>query len=204
MNQQPGYHHGDLRAALLKRAAEVIQEKGIEKLTLRGLARELHVSHGAPNRHFKSKADLLAALATEGYAGLTKATLDAAAQVSDDPWIRLNAMGQGFLRWSLDHPASFHTIMHPDLRFHETIEMRIALDEFRDTVRKAVEDAQADGRHPDIDIDILSLFTTAVPMGAAMILSSSIVGDDSYPANDEKFIRELIELVVPISNRIKG
>ena len=46
---QRSYHHGDLRQALLDRAAEVIQSRGIEALTLRGLARDLKVSHGAPN-----------------------------------------------------------------------------------------------------------------------------------------------------------
>ena len=90
------YHHGDLRQALLDRAAEVIEAQGIEAVTIRGLARDLGVSHAAPNRHFKSRADLLTALAAEGYAALRSATLSAAEDVGDDPWIRLNAMGRGF------------------------------------------------------------------------------------------------------------
>ena len=53
------YHHGNLAASILERAAEIIDEEGIEALTLRGIARDLGVSHGAPNRHFKNKACLL-------------------------------------------------------------------------------------------------------------------------------------------------
>ncbi|MGB0693864.1 MAG: TetR/AcrR family transcriptional regulator, partial [Pseudomonadales bacterium] len=46
------YHHGNLRAEIVQRAVEVIDSEGIEALTLRGVARDLGVSHGAPNRHF--------------------------------------------------------------------------------------------------------------------------------------------------------
>ena len=42
------YHHGDLKAAVLKRSADIISEKGIEALSLRAVARDLGVSHGAP------------------------------------------------------------------------------------------------------------------------------------------------------------
>ena len=114
-NDRDTYHHGDLRQALIDRAAEVIDAEGIEALTLRGLARDLGVSHGAPNRHFRSKADLLAALAAAGYAALKAATLSAADSVGDDPLIRLNAMGRGFLNWAFDNPASFRAITHPDV-----------------------------------------------------------------------------------------
>src|SRR5262244_974088 len=61
------YHHGNLRRELLDRAAQVIAKQGIENLSLRGLAQDLGVSHGAPARHFKDKLDLLRALATEGH-----------------------------------------------------------------------------------------------------------------------------------------
>ena len=102
MQSASPYHHGDLRQALLDRAAVVIQSKGIEALSLRGLARDLGVSHGAPNRHFKNKNHLLTAMATDGYTRLKEATLTAAGPITDDPWIRLNAMGQGYLHWALD------------------------------------------------------------------------------------------------------
>ena len=56
------YHHGNLKQALLERAAEVIAEKGLEGLSLRGLARDLDVSHAAPRRHFPDRESLIAAM----------------------------------------------------------------------------------------------------------------------------------------------
>jgi len=195
------YHHGDLRQALIVRAAEVIESQGIEALTLRGLARDLGVSHGAPNRHFKSKADLLAALAAAGYYALTEATLSAAEAVGEDPWVRLNAMGRGFLRWAFDHPASFRAITHPDVERYADAELRQAMADFEETVRQAVAATQATGRLPGVDPTVLTLFTNSVPFGVAMILTQGIFHGSMKIEEREQFIADLTELVVPINGR---
>lgn len=75
---QRRYHHGDLRTALLRRAEDVLAEEGADALSLRGIARDVGVSHAAPRRHFADKQSLLDALAEEGFARLGRA-LDAAA-----------------------------------------------------------------------------------------------------------------------------
>ena len=61
------YHHGNLRQALLERAAQVIAESGVEALSLRALARDLGVSHAAPSRHFPDRRALLGELAKDGF-----------------------------------------------------------------------------------------------------------------------------------------
>ena len=66
------YHHGDLRAAVLIRAEEMLRDKGPEALSLRELARDLGVSHAAPSRHFKDKQALLDALALGGFERLVE------------------------------------------------------------------------------------------------------------------------------------
>ena len=193
------YHHGDLRQAMLDRAAVVIQSKGIEALSLRGLARDLGVSHAAPNRHFKNKTHLLTAMATDGYTRLKEATLTAAGTVTDDSWVRLNAMGQGYLHWALDNPASFNAIMHPDLGFYDNPELDHALQGFRKSIYDAVAASQTAGRHENVPLDILNIFTISVPMGAAKMLAQT-----NNPAELQKnkgLIADLIELVVPIRDR---
>ena len=60
------YHHGDLRAATLHAAAELLEKKGPDAVVLREVARLAGVSHNAPYRHFPSREALLAALAAEG------------------------------------------------------------------------------------------------------------------------------------------
>ena len=49
-SKQMMVNHGDLRAALLKSAEEIIRDSGLEGLTLRACARKADVSHGALTR----------------------------------------------------------------------------------------------------------------------------------------------------------
>jgi AcrR family transcriptional regulator len=64
------YHHGQLRSALLAQAERTVRERGTDALSLRELAREVGVSHGAPRRHFPSRQALLDALAEAGFGRL--------------------------------------------------------------------------------------------------------------------------------------
>ncbi|MEO0497745.1 MAG: helix-turn-helix domain-containing protein, partial [Pseudomonadota bacterium] len=61
------YHHGDLREALLTAAEVELTDRGIEGLSLRGVAKRAGVSHAAPAHHFGDKAGLLTALTTIGF-----------------------------------------------------------------------------------------------------------------------------------------
>ena len=61
------YHHGDLRVALLRAAAELLAEQGEAAISLREVARRAQVSHNAPYRHFADREALLAALAEQGF-----------------------------------------------------------------------------------------------------------------------------------------
>ena len=74
------YHHGDLRAALLDAALELLEED--ETFSLRAVARRAGVSPNAPYRHYADKEALLAALATYGFAQLAD-RLEAAAELTD-------------------------------------------------------------------------------------------------------------------------
>lgn len=71
------YHHGDLRATVLREASTMVLEHGVDALSLRELARRAGVSHAAPAHHFGDKRGLLTALAAQGFELLTDA-LDAA------------------------------------------------------------------------------------------------------------------------------
>ena len=200
--QEKAYHHGNLRAEILQRAADVIDAEGIEALSLRGIARDLGVSHGAPNRHFKNKAALLSALATTGWLQVRDATLDAAeATGSDDPHVRLNAMGRGYMRWALNHRSLFRSLHHPDVSRFASDELKAAISGFAETVREAVKQTQEAGRHPEVPLDVLSLFTTAVPMGATIALLEPLRegGMKINLEDEEALIEQVINLVVPLS-----
>lgn len=61
------YHHGELRSALIEAALEILENEGMDALSLRVLARATGVTQAAPYSHFRDKDDLLAAVAETGF-----------------------------------------------------------------------------------------------------------------------------------------
>lgn len=104
------YHHGDLRGAVLRRAAEVIAAEGMPALRMRSLATDLGVTHTAPLHHFGSRDGVLEALAVQGFE-LLRERLEAT--VGDDPGERLVAMGVAYVRFAREHPAHFTVMFDP-------------------------------------------------------------------------------------------
>lgn len=105
------YHHGNLRAALLRAAFHLVGKKGLEAFTLREVARRAGVSHNAPYRHFSSREDLLAALATEGLTQLHEA-LETSIRGVTGATERLRAASRAYLRFALDNRARFEVMFH--------------------------------------------------------------------------------------------
>lgn len=98
------YHHGDLRAAVLRRAEETLRESGADGLSLRQLARDIGVSHGAPSRHFRDKQALLDALAADGFDRLGSALGKAGAEASGFD-VRLRSLARAYLRFAIENPV---------------------------------------------------------------------------------------------------
>jgi len=61
---------GQLKSAIVTHAMSYVEKNGYKNLNLDVISRDLNVSHGAPYRHFKTKQDLLAALALDGFTDL--------------------------------------------------------------------------------------------------------------------------------------
>lgn len=99
------YHHGSLRSALLQAAERRLRTGGIEDVSLRELAREVGVSHGAPRRHFPDRQALLDALAEAGFerlgAELQTACNSAGSQFVD----RLHATAAAYVRFAIEDSA---------------------------------------------------------------------------------------------------
>ncbi len=102
---ESGYHHGDLKRALLEAAMEMLDEEGAEGVGLRELARKVGVSASAPYRHFRSRQALLEAVATEGFRRFSAMM---AAKEDDLPEAdQLTAMAEAYVRFALVQPALF-------------------------------------------------------------------------------------------------
>lgn len=65
--QRDGYHHGDLRNALVASAVRLIETSGTSSFSLREAAREVGVSANAAYRHFDDKSALMTAVAAFGF-----------------------------------------------------------------------------------------------------------------------------------------
>jgi AcrR family transcriptional regulator len=114
MSKDSTYHHGDLRAALMKAAAAEIERSGYENLSLRELAASLDVSRAAPYRHFVDRRALLAALAAEGFDELT-AIYRKAIAAGKTPQARLAASGRAYLAFAAERPQLFRLMFASDL-----------------------------------------------------------------------------------------
>src|SRR5262245_27450164 len=106
-DMERGYHHGRLPQALLKATAKLIAEQGVAALSLREVARRAGVSHGAPAHHFRDKAGLLTALATQGFELFTAAQCAARDGAGDDPLRRFGATGYAYVQFAIEHRAHF-------------------------------------------------------------------------------------------------
>lgn len=121
------YHHGDLRAALIKGAVELIRDVGAEGLTLREVARRVDVSHTAPYRHFRDKEDLTAAIAEEGFVILAR-EMERANKAKETPRRRLLLGGRAYVAFALKRPEHFKVMFATDLDAKRHPDARKAAD----------------------------------------------------------------------------
>lgn len=110
---KPGYHHGNLKAALIEAADAILREKGVEGFSLREAARRAGVSIGAPAHHFGSATGLLTEVALLGYDSLGEALK--AVTPSEHPAMDLQALALAYVRFALTYPGRFRLMFRPDL-----------------------------------------------------------------------------------------
>jgi AcrR family transcriptional regulator len=96
------YHHGDLAVALHDAAREILEEQGLDALSLRSVAKRAGVSHAAPYRHYASREALLADVALKGLSEL-QAEIAAAGVKPGDKGERIVHIGGAYLRFAVRH-----------------------------------------------------------------------------------------------------
>lgn len=101
------YHHGNLRAELLKAAEKELSEKGLEAFSMRGVAKRAGVSHNAPGHHFADVNALLTALATTGFKRLLATQTARQKHAKSSPLNQFIALGLGYVDFATENPAMF-------------------------------------------------------------------------------------------------
>lgn len=102
------YHHGDLKIDLMKTGLKMIQENGIEKLSLRKLSAICNVSEAAPYSHFKNKEELIGAMqeyVTEQLQNYLESAYDNS-EKKDSPDAILN-MGKAYILFFEQYPEYY-------------------------------------------------------------------------------------------------
>jgi AcrR family transcriptional regulator len=105
--QRRGYHHGNLREALIDAALALIADKGPAAFTIAEAARVAGVSPAAPYRHFRDAEALLADVALRGFERFGAALAAAWQDGRPDPVSALGAVGRAYLTFARDEPAYY-------------------------------------------------------------------------------------------------
>jgi AcrR family transcriptional regulator len=166
-----GYHHGDLRAACLTAAMELLAEGDEGTVSLRAVARRAGVSPNAPYRHYPDKDALLAAMATQGFHDLRDALVqaDAKAAVQD----RFVAMAQAYVGFGVRNPALFGLMFgHPCSRNQP--ETSAAAAETKAVLAERVATAVPAAQHESFLIGAWAL----VHGLASLVMDGKLPGDD--------------------------
>src|SRR3970040_306136 len=105
--RKEGYHHGDLRRALLDATLGLVEQHGPQGFTLRAAARAAGVTPGAAYHHFEDKEGLLTAVAEAGFA-LSRAALEAAAErPAGSARERARNVGVAYVIFAVKHRTRF-------------------------------------------------------------------------------------------------
>ncbi|HEX4063794.1 MAG TPA: TetR/AcrR family transcriptional regulator [Streptosporangiaceae bacterium] len=108
------YHHGDLRAALIDTAIEIIGERGVHGFSMAEATRRLGVAVSAPYAHFADRDALLVAVAVHAYQ-LFSAELLPQTDAALTPVDRLAAMARGYVRFAATHRPLFDLLYDASL-----------------------------------------------------------------------------------------
>lgn len=108
MKLNKSYHHGDLRQSLLIAAVKMIDEAGVESLSLRKLADKVNVSRTALYHHFSGKQALLSAIAEQGFVKQSEA-LQAIMKKHQNAAGKkiLQAYVSAYIEFAVKHPAYY-------------------------------------------------------------------------------------------------
>ena len=104
----------DLRQKVLDASLALIEEGGLDRLSMREVARKAGVSHQAPYHYFEDRQAILAALAGEGFSKLGQLLARAAAQSDLKPAKAVEAMGRAYVEFALRNPAYFQAMFRAD------------------------------------------------------------------------------------------
>jgi AcrR family transcriptional regulator len=102
-----GYHHGNLRQALVEAALRLIEEKGPTGFTLSEAAKSAGVTPAAVYRHFEGREALIEEGARQGYAIFADLMEHAWADGKPSALAAFGAVGRAYLAFARRYPGHY-------------------------------------------------------------------------------------------------
>jgi AcrR family transcriptional regulator len=134
-----GYHHGNLKEALLRAALELIAQKGPAGFTFAEAARWAGVSPAAPYRHFRDRDELLASVALRGFEKFEAVLARAWDDGRPDVFVALDRLGKAYLEFARTEPAYYSAMFEAGIPLATNPELREAGERAFAVLRGAAE-----------------------------------------------------------------
>ena len=137
--ERRGYHHGNLREALIRAALDLINQKGPFGFTFADAARWAGVSSAAPYRHFRDREALLADVARRGFELFETALARAWDQGRPDPYRAFENIGHAYLAFARNEPAYYSAMFEAAIPLDADAGLRDAAGRAFEVLRHASE-----------------------------------------------------------------
>jgi AcrR family transcriptional regulator len=196
-----GYHHGNLKEALVRAALELIAEKGPAGFTFADAARWAGVSPAAPYRHFRDRDALLADVARRGFDEFTARLTKAWDEGRPDVLTGFDRLGRAYLDFARGEPAYYSAMFEAGVPLDVDPQLREAGERAFGVLRGAAEKLVAlmppQGRPPAL---MVALHIWSMTHGIASLFGRGDAARRTLPMPPE----ELLEAAVLIYLRGLG
>jgi AcrR family transcriptional regulator len=184
-----GYHHGNLKEALLRAALELIAQKGPGGFTFAEAARWAGVSPAAPYRHFRDRDELLASIALRGFHQFEAALAQAWDEGRPDAFFALDRLGKAYLDFARSEPAYYSAMFEAGIPLATNPELREAGDRAFAVLRGAAEklcaQTPAPNRPPAL---MVALHIWAMSHGIASLFGRGDAARRTLPMSPEELL----------------
>ncbi len=140
MRKKRGYHHGNLRSALMDAALQLIEEKGPTGFTLSEAAKQAGVTPAAVYRHFEGREDLIAEAAQQGYEIFADLMEHAYQSGQPSALAAFEATGRAYLAFARRFPGHYIAMFESGVSVNRSPELAAAAARANGVLEKAAAD----------------------------------------------------------------
>jgi AcrR family transcriptional regulator len=189
-----GYHHGNLREALIASARELIGERGPAGFTLIEAARRAGVSAAAPYRHFKDREALVAEVSRRGFEQFAQLLSAAWSSPTEDPRAAFWRMGEAYLSFAREEPGFYNAMFLPA----SSPKPSNATEAFA-TLTAAIARIAGTERHGKADLTLLAHAVWALSHGLATLSAAGFLGRDQNAPTPSEVLRAGVSALMTAS-----